>query len=117
MLPRKRARTSKRTIRISKATNILSKDLNTTLLSLPIEILFEILGFCTPRELLALARSSRAFCYTSVSPEHAWIWKRLRDKEEMKPPDPYDKMPEPAYASFLYDIHKCEVRRDLVLCD
>lgn len=81
-----------------------------SLLSLPIEIFVEILSYCTSRELLALTRSNKGLCHVFVAPDNAWIWKRLRSKDPNRPPDPPARLPEPAYATLLYDPSVCEVR-------
>lgn len=68
-----------------------------------------ILSDTTPRDILALARTSKYFCATLVNPAHAGIWKEARLQFPIKIPEPTPNFTEPAYAAFLFDHGVCEV--------
>lgn len=77
--------------------------------SLPLELLAEILSYTTPRDILALARTSKYFCATLVTnPASTFIWKRARARYEPAIPDPTPNLTEPAYAALLFDAGVCE---------
>jgi hypothetical protein len=78
--------------------------------SVPLELLAEIMSYTTPRDVLALARTSKYFCATLVSnPACEFIWKRARARFEPTIPAPTPNFTEPAYAAFLFDSGVCEV--------
>lgn len=77
--------------------------------SLPVELLDIILSSTTPRDILALARTSKFFCATLVNPAHAAIWKQARLQFVPPIPEPTRNFTESAYAAFLFDAGVCEV--------
>ncbi|KAI8976707.1 hypothetical protein BD414DRAFT_555115 [Trametes punicea] len=82
------------------------------LTSLPLELLAEVLSYATsPRDVLALARTSKHFCSVLVNnPETEFIWRRARQNCEPAPvPDPLPGLSEACYAALLFDHGKCEI--------
>ena len=81
-------------------------------LTLPLELLAEILVQTnSPRDVLAVARTSKFFCSTLVcNPAANFIWRIVRKKCLPSPlPDPTSNFSEAAYAAFVYDGGHCEV--------
>ncbi|KAI0792358.1 hypothetical protein C8Q75DRAFT_889915 [Abortiporus biennis] len=74
----------------------------------PVEILAEILSYtASPKDVLALARTSKYFCKTLIY--HLFIWKHARERTKPKAiPDPPPGVPEPAYAALIFDDGPCE---------
>ncbi|CCL99618.1 uncharacterized protein FIBRA_01636 [Fibroporia radiculosa] len=81
----------------------------------PLEILAEILSYCTsPRDILALARCSKLYCSTLVNnPATEFIWRKARARCVPEPiPHPTPNFTEASYAAFLFDKGKCEDLKD-----
>lgn len=77
---------------------------------LPLEILAEILSYTTPRDILALARTSKYFCNTLVgNGATLFIWKKARMTFHPPIPEPTPNFTEVSYAAFLFDGSECEV--------
>ena len=77
---------------------------------LPLEILAEVLLYTTPRDILAVARTSKFFCNTLVDPSSEFIWKGARTRNSpIAIPDPTPNFTEASYAAFLFDYGECEV--------
>jgi hypothetical protein len=79
---------------------------------MPFELLAEILIYtASPRDILALARTSQFFCATLVNRNSSvFIWRNARHYAKPQAiPDPTPDFTEPAYATFLFDGGKCEV--------
>jgi len=79
---------------------------------LPVELIAEILLYTeSPRDVLAVARSCKALCYTLLNETNQYIWKYCRENCKPEPlPSPVGKFKEPAYAAFVFDESNCEVR-------
>lgn len=77
---------------------------------LPLELLAEVLSYTAPRDILALARTSKYYCATLVAnPASKFIWKKARVRYEPTIPEPTPNFTEPAYAALLFDTGTCEV--------
>lgn len=79
----------------------------------PLEVLAEILGYTSPRDILAVARTSKYFCATLVNnavTDTKYIWKRARKAYVPEIPEPLPNFTETSYAAFLFDKGECEVR-------
>lgn len=79
---------------------------------LPLEIIAEILFYTRcPREVLALARTTKFLCDTLLNSDASYIWKRARrDCLPAAIPDPSSNFTEPSYAAFIFDQGNCEVK-------
>lgn len=79
---------------------------------LPLELLAEILiSTYSPKDVLAVARTSKYFCNTLLSSSSTFIWRGARQTCHPQPlPDPISTFTESSYASFLFDGGLCEVR-------
>nr|VWO99937.1 Hemagglutinin-like secreted protein [Ganoderma boninense] len=75
---------------------------------MPLDILFEIFGFLHPRDVLSLARTSKAFRALLMSRDSAPFWKQARRKLKTLPEPPF-YLSEPAYANLLFfpNCHIC----------
>ncbi|PIL35912.1 hypothetical protein GSI_01572 [Ganoderma sinense ZZ0214-1] len=71
---------------------------------MPLDILFEIFGFLHPRDVLNLARTSKAFRALLMSRDSTPFWKQARRKLKTLPDPPY-YLSEPAYANLLFFPH------------
>ncbi|EKM58120.1 uncharacterized protein PHACADRAFT_206959 [Phanerochaete carnosa HHB-10118-sp] len=77
--------------------------------TLPLELLVEILSYTTPRDILALSRTSKYFYATLVTnPASGFIWKKARARYEPAIPNPTPNFTEPSYAALLFDTGPCE---------
>ncbi|KAG8951464.1 hypothetical protein FRC04_005996 [Tulasnella sp. 424] len=84
---------------------------------LPLEILAEILAFTSPATVLAVARTCKWLCQTLTHEDRAFIWKVARKHSPVgMVPDPPPGVPEPAYASAIFDPGYCigECQRSLM---
>ncbi|KAG7088864.1 hypothetical protein E1B28_012818 [Marasmius oreades] len=77
------------------------------IMEIPLDVLFEILGYLDPIDILRLSRTSKGLrrillCRSSMS-----VWKAAR--RNLKVPDPIPSMSEPKFANFLFDprCHFC----------
>ena len=81
---------------------------------LPLELVAEILSYtASPRDILALARTSKHFCSVLVNnPAAAFIWREARARAFPLPiPDFTPNFTEASYAALLFDSKTCEVWR------
>jgi hypothetical protein len=78
----------------------------------PLELLTIILDdLPSPRDVLAVARTSRHLCHTLLNPLNKSIWRRARERFPAGPvPEPPKGWSEPAHAAFVFDVGNCEVR-------
>ncbi|KAG0706614.1 hypothetical protein DFH29DRAFT_900438 [Suillus ampliporus] len=74
------------------------------LVSLPLDILFEIFGRLLPLDLLHLARTTKALRAVLVHRSSTTVWKATRSNVPGMPPCA-DDMSEPAHASLAFDMH------------
>ncbi|KAM5534534.1 hypothetical protein V8D89_006006 [Ganoderma adspersum] len=72
--------------------------------TMPLDILFEIFGFLHPRDVVNLARTSKAFRTLLMSRDSAAFWRQARRKLKDLP-DPPNYLSEPAYANLLFFPH------------
>lgn len=79
---------------------------------LPLELLAEILMYtASPRDVLAVARTSKYFCDTLLSSSSTFIWRTARQQCVPLPvPEPISTFTESSYAAALFDPGLCEVR-------
>ncbi|KAF9467827.1 hypothetical protein BDZ94DRAFT_1247828 [Collybia nuda] len=84
---------------------------------LPLELLAEILIYtCSPKDVLAVARTSKYFCDTLLSSPSMFIWRGTRQACLPRPlPDPMSIFTESSYASFLFDGGPCEICHTLTV--
>ncbi|KAI0738968.1 hypothetical protein C8Q80DRAFT_1261904 [Daedaleopsis nitida] len=78
---------------------------------LPLELLAEILSYVpSPRDILALARTSRHFCTVLVNNKATeFIWRQARGRSVPRPiPDFTPNFTEASFAAFLFDPKTCE---------
>lgn len=111
---------SKNSVRLQKRKKTShAPDINTErttrcfLGQVPLEVLAEILGYTSPRDILAVARTSKYFCATLVNnavTDTKYIWKRARKAFVPEIPEPLPNFTEVSYAAFLFDKGECEVR-------
>ncbi|KAH7922987.1 hypothetical protein BV22DRAFT_1093666 [Leucogyrophana mollusca] len=71
---------------------------------LNLDVLFHILGFLRPADLLSLARTSKPFRQLLMRRSSAFIWRSARAQIEGFPDCPPD-LSEPAYANLAFDPH------------
>ncbi|KAG7092723.1 hypothetical protein E1B28_009052 [Marasmius oreades] len=78
---------------------------------LPVELLAEILLYTeSPRDVLSVARSCKALCYTLLYETNQFIWRYCRMNCKPEPlPEPVPRFTESAYAAFVFDKSDCEV--------
>ncbi|KAF9265206.1 hypothetical protein L218DRAFT_924350 [Marasmius fiardii PR-910] len=69
----------------------------------PLDVLFEILGFLDPLDILRLSRTSKALRHILLSRSSTSVWKTAR--RNLGVPDPIPSMSEPAFANLLFDPH------------
>lgn len=77
----------------------------------PLEILAEVLSYTgSPKDILALARTSKHFCSVLVNnPGSEFIWRQSRKDCSPPIPDPTPNFTEASYAAFIFDAGVCEV--------
>ncbi|RDX44438.1 hypothetical protein OH76DRAFT_1421421 [Lentinus brumalis] len=79
---------------------------------LPLELLAEVLSYLpSPRDILAIARTSKHFCAVLANNKATdFIWRQARARCQPQPiPDPTPDFTEASYAAFLFDSKTCEV--------
>ncbi|KAH7868520.1 uncharacterized protein C8R40DRAFT_822481 [Lentinula edodes] len=96
---RKRAR-----IAVSKTSALKAGKLQ----EIPMELVFEILSYVQPYDLLKLARINKAFRCLLISRSSAFLWRISRANADDVPNPPFE-FSEPAYAHLLF-INYCSVR-------
>ncbi|TFK22758.1 hypothetical protein FA15DRAFT_757764 [Coprinopsis marcescibilis] len=69
--------------------------------AMPLDILFEILRYLTPKELLSVARTNKMFASTMFSSIAKTVWKAAR--ERFAAPEPFSHFSEPQWASLLFE--------------
>ncbi|KAG1730700.1 uncharacterized protein EDB91DRAFT_1156653 [Suillus paluster] len=74
------------------------------LVSLPLDILFEIFGKLLPFDLLHLARTTKALRAVLMHPSSTTVWRAARSNVTGMPRCA-DDMSEPAHASLAFDMH------------
>ncbi|KAJ3477400.1 hypothetical protein NLI96_g10489 [Meripilus lineatus] len=76
----------------------------------PLEILAEVLSYTgSPKDILALARTSKHFCSVLVNnPGSEFIWRQSRKDCSPPIPDPTPNFTEASYAAFIFDAGVCE---------
>ncbi|KII87147.1 hypothetical protein PLICRDRAFT_176932 [Plicaturopsis crispa FD-325 SS-3] len=89
-----------------------SLDLNT----LPLDVLYEILCYLLPQDLIHLTRTSKEFRYFLLNKGRRFVWKHAEENAHPLPPCPPD-MSEPSYARLMFDTrcHNCTVPGATVL--
>ncbi|KAJ7596502.1 hypothetical protein C8J56DRAFT_774219 [Mycena floridula] len=73
------------------------------LLSMPLDVLFEIFGHLLPQDLLRLARINKDFRTVLMARSTISVWKSARLNADC--PDPPEGMSEPAWADLAFDNH------------
>ncbi|KAF9010159.1 hypothetical protein BDQ17DRAFT_1347656 [Cyathus striatus] len=77
---------------------------------LPVELLAEILIYTrSPKDVLAVTRTSKSLWATLTNPNSNIIWRMVRKEAVVPIPDPLEIFSEVTYASFLFDSGRCEV--------
>ena len=79
---------------------------------IPLEILAEVLSHVnSPKDVLSVARCSKHLCATLLNPSNVTIWRRARLHCVVPNlPPPLPGWSESAYAAFIFDEGRCEVR-------
>ncbi|KAJ7786579.1 hypothetical protein B0H16DRAFT_1876573 [Mycena metata] len=74
----------------------------------PLDVLFEVFGLLSPKDLINLARTTKEIRGILMNRSNAFIWKDSRSRVEGLPELPPD-LKEPGYASLAFDghCHKC----------
>ncbi|KAI0061321.1 hypothetical protein BV25DRAFT_1916993, partial [Artomyces pyxidatus] len=73
------------------------------MLSMPLDILFELFSNLTPGDLLSLARTSKGLRSVLMSRKSVSVWKAARSQVPgLEAPEPPEDMSEPAWAQLLY---------------
>ncbi|KAF8986837.1 hypothetical protein BDQ17DRAFT_1491391 [Cyathus striatus] len=82
-----------------------------------LDILYEILGYLEPIDLVQLTRTSKAFKKFLLANSALFTWKIARSNLDGTPECPED-MSEPAYASLIFENHclGCQSRHSVVHC-
>ncbi|KAI0314996.1 hypothetical protein OF83DRAFT_1062878, partial [Amylostereum chailletii] len=77
----------------------------------PLELLAEILSYLpSPKDVLAVTRTSKHLCATLLNKSNQAIWRRSRQHNNVGPiPEPPAGWSEPAFAAFIFDGGTCEV--------
>ncbi|KAI0072229.1 hypothetical protein K474DRAFT_1605514 [Panus rudis PR-1116 ss-1] len=75
---------------------------------MPLELIFKVLSYLYPMDLLNLARTSKAFRQLLMSKHSAGDWLAARRNVPEMPNIP-ENISEPAFANLLFDSH-CHVR-------
>ncbi|KAJ2918277.1 hypothetical protein MD484_g2103, partial [Candolleomyces efflorescens] len=73
--------------------------------TMPLDILFEILGHLGPRDLLNLSRTNKEFCKMMLSSNTVTVWKAARQR--FNAPEPPRDFTEPRWAALLFE-HSCQ---------
>ncbi|KZV60445.1 hypothetical protein PENSPDRAFT_620016 [Peniophora sp. CONT] len=78
------------------------------IMSMPLDVLFEIFSALRPTDLLALARTSKALRDVTMNRKHIGVWKSARvNIPGIATPEPPAGMSEPAWAHLLYGGSGC----------
>ncbi|KZV69428.1 hypothetical protein PENSPDRAFT_633126 [Peniophora sp. CONT] len=78
------------------------------IMSMPLDVLFEIFSTLLPADLLSLARTSKNIRQVLMNRNHSGLWKAARANASGLPsPDPPIGMSEPAWARLLYGGSGC----------
>ncbi|RDB20616.1 hypothetical protein Hypma_012173 [Hypsizygus marmoreus] len=77
------------------------------LLTMPMDILFEIFGLLPPKDLVSLSRTSKPLRQTLMSRNAITVWKAARESAEG--PDPPHDFSEPQWAVLLFAGTNCQV--------
>ncbi|EIW59841.1 uncharacterized protein TRAVEDRAFT_47143 [Trametes versicolor FP-101664 SS1] len=74
-----------------------------------LDVILEILGHLHPRDILSLARTSKAFRALLLDRKNAFIWKVARKALPGELADPHPVLSEPALARLMFDpqCHEC----------
>ncbi|KAL0576967.1 hypothetical protein V5O48_005009 [Marasmius crinis-equi] len=72
-------------------------------MSMPTDIVYEILSHLAPLDLLRMSRTSKAFRGILMRRECTWLWRSSREKNDV--PNPFPTMSEPAFAALLFERH------------
>ncbi|KAG7088862.1 hypothetical protein E1B28_012816 [Marasmius oreades] len=73
------------------------------IMEIPLDVLFEILGYLDPIDVLRLSRTSKDLRRILLSRSSVSVWKAARTN--LGVPDPIPSMSEPAFANLLFDPH------------
>ncbi|KAF8054259.1 hypothetical protein FPV67DRAFT_1133531 [Lyophyllum atratum] len=76
------------------------------LLTMPMDVIYEVLCFLAPRDLISLTRTSKVLRDTLVSSNARTVWKSVR--EAVKGPSPPQDFSEPRWAALLFGKAICE---------
>ncbi|TBU43901.1 hypothetical protein BD309DRAFT_959585 [Dichomitus squalens] len=110
--PRKRSRSSEPVSTSNETQTSDTGHPRCYLTRMPLELLAEILSYTlSPRDILALARTSRHFCTVLVNNKSTeFIWRQARARAvPTQIPDFTPNFTEASYASFLFDNKHCEI--------
>ncbi|OBZ74626.1 hypothetical protein A0H81_05073 [Grifola frondosa] len=99
---RKRAKVTSRTKASKKDKAPLS-----ALPTMPIDILFEIFGHLTPRDLISITATNKAFRQLLMTRKAITVWKAVR-KQEYDAPDCPPGISEPQWANLLWGGNTCQ---------
>ncbi|KAF8872479.1 hypothetical protein CPB84DRAFT_1799498 [Gymnopilus junonius] len=99
--PLKRAKTSSTAKRktVIKQSARGKKSLS-LLPTMPLDVLFEVFGNLSPKDIFNLAKTNKLFRQTLLSPSATTVWMAARQRFEA--PDPPDDMTEVAWAALLF---------------
>jgi hypothetical protein len=106
------SRRAKKRSRKTRSNALISVPTKCHLACVPIEIIADILSYTrTPKDILALTRTSKWLFSVLNSPSAAYIWKNARLRcVPQAIPDPLPTFTECSYAAFIFDGGMCHVR-------
>ncbi|KAI9507424.1 hypothetical protein F5148DRAFT_114337 [Russula earlei] len=109
--PSKRARTTSHTNRRNASSGLFKRMQGrlSALPTMPLDVIYEILGHLLPSDLLSLSRVDRAFCDLLISRRSSFLWRASYRLIPDVPTCPKD-MSEPAWAHLLFGgayCHSC----------
>ncbi|PPR02550.1 hypothetical protein CVT26_012018 [Gymnopilus dilepis] len=106
--PKKRAKTSRIPTENSPAKKAPRGKKSLSLLpTMPLDVLYEIFGNLSPKDIFNLAKTNKAFRQTLLSPNATTVW--ISARQRFGAPDPPEDMSEIAWAALLFgtSCQKC----------
>ncbi|KAL1677733.1 hypothetical protein EV122DRAFT_213488 [Schizophyllum commune] len=106
--PRKRQKTKPRDLKEDGDSGPQLQENSSPLSELPLDVLFEIIGYLDPMSLLHLSRTSRALYSTLMNRSSSWLWKDSYATTDHELPPAPDDLTIPKFLGFIVnDICDC----------
>ncbi|KAI5824198.1 hypothetical protein K523DRAFT_420963 [Schizophyllum commune Tattone D] len=101
--PRKRQKTKPRDLKEDGDSGPQLQENSSPLSELPLDVLFEIIGYLDPMSLLHLSRTSRALYSTLMNRSSSWLWKNSYATTDHELPPAPDDLTIPKFLGFIVD--------------